>query len=126
LAAGGRARAEAAAGSKSTANPTQLRTIRRIGGEGYPATEERPAFSRSCVAVADDRLQRRADGLAARVEALAQALRAGGVSEEASAQLLSNASAAVLQALRLELLIEQPKPAAAPRRSVVPVIRLAA
>ena len=74
----------------------------------------------------DDRLQRRADGLAARVEALAQALRAGGVSEEASAQLLSNASAAVLQALRLELLVEQSRPAAAPRRSVVPVIRLAA
>jgi hypothetical protein len=59
----------------------------------------------------DDRLQRRADGLAARVEALAQALRASGVSEEASTQLLSNASAAVLQALRLEVLVEQ-RPAA--------------
>jgi hypothetical protein len=56
----------------------------------------------------DDRLQRRADGLAARVEALAEALRAGGVSEEASAELLARASAAVLQALRLELLVEQP------------------
>lgn len=54
--------------------------------------------------MADDRLQRRADRLAARVEALAEALRAGGVSEEASAQLLSHASAAVLQALRLELI----------------------
>lgn len=42
--------------------------------------------------------------LAARVEALAGALRASGVSEEASAQLLSRASAAVLQALNLELL----------------------
>jgi hypothetical protein len=50
----------------------------------------------------DDHLQRRADSLAARVEALAQALRAGGISEEASAQLLSHASAAVLQALNLE------------------------
>jgi hypothetical protein len=30
----------------------------------------------------DDRLQRRADGLAARIEALAQALRASGVSDE--------------------------------------------
>jgi hypothetical protein len=76
--------------------------------------------------MADDRLQRRADGLAARVEALAEALRAGGVPEEASAQLLSNASAAVLQALRLELLVEQRTPAAAPQRSLVPVIRLAA
>ncbi|HKN63594.1 MAG TPA: hypothetical protein VJV76_04600 [Gaiellaceae bacterium] len=54
----------------------------------------------------DDRLQRRADGLAARVEALAQALRASGASEEASAQLLSQASAAVLQALRLEELTQ--------------------
>ena len=54
----------------------------------------------------DDRLQRRADRLATRVEALAEALRAGGVPEEASAQLLSHASAAVLQALRLELLVE--------------------
>jgi hypothetical protein len=50
----------------------------------------------------DDRLQRRADGLAARVEALAEALRASGASDEASAELLSQASAAVLQALRLE------------------------
>jgi hypothetical protein len=57
--------------------------------------------------MADDRLQRRADGLVTRVDALAQALRACGVSDEASAQLLSHASAAVLQALRLELLTEQ-------------------
>lgn len=74
----------------------------------------------------DDRLQRRADGLAARVEALAEALRAGGVSDEASAQLLADASAAVLQALRLELLVEQATVVAAPQRSLVPVIRLAA
>jgi hypothetical protein len=57
----------------------------------------------------DDRQQRRADGLAARVEALAQALEASGASEEASAELLCQASAAVLQALRLELLVE-PRP----------------
>jgi hypothetical protein len=74
----------------------------------------------------DDRLQRRADGLAARVEALAEALRAGGVPEEVSSRLLSHASAAVLQALRLELLIEQPEAPAAPRRDHVCVIRLAA
>jgi hypothetical protein len=55
----------------------------------------------------DDSLQRRADELAERVEALAEALRAGDVPEGASAQLLSSASAAVLQALRLELLLEQ-------------------
>jgi hypothetical protein len=59
----------------------------------------------------DDLLQSRADGLAARVEALAAALQACGAPEEASAQLLSQASAAVLQALRLELLVERPEPA---------------
>jgi hypothetical protein len=57
--------------------------------------------------MADDPLQRRADELAARVEALAAALRDGGVPEEASAQLLARASTAVLTALRLELLLEQ-------------------
>jgi len=56
----------------------------------------------------DDRLQRSADRLAARVEALAEALHASGASEEASAQLLSQASTAALQALRLELLGEPP------------------
>jgi hypothetical protein len=54
----------------------------------------------------DDPLQRRADRLVERIDALAEALRAGGVSEEASAELLSQASSAVLQALRLELLVE--------------------
>jgi hypothetical protein len=56
--------------------------------------------------MADD-LQKRADGLAACVDALAEALRDGGVSDEDSAQILSQASAAVLQALRLELLADQ-------------------
>jgi hypothetical protein len=56
--------------------------------------------------MADDPLQRRADGLVERVDALAEALRAGGVSDDASAELLSQASSAVLQALRLELLVE--------------------
>ena len=74
---------------------------------GY-ARQERPTNPRSSVVMTDDRLQRRADGLAARVEALAEALRASGASEEASAQLLSQASAAALQALRLEVLVEQP------------------
>jgi len=61
----------------------------------------------------DDRLQRRADCLAACVEALADALQASGASGEASAQLLSQASTAVLQALRLELLLDEPvEPAA--------------
>jgi hypothetical protein len=76
--------------------------------------------------MADDRLQRRADGLAARVEALAEALRAGHVQEEASAQLLSHASTAVLLALRLELLLAQAPPAEEPRYSAEPVVRLVA
>jgi len=54
----------------------------------------------------DDPLQRRADGLVKRVDALAEALRAGGVFDDASAKLLSQASSAILQALRLELLGE--------------------
>ncbi len=55
----------------------------------------------------DDRLQGHADRLAACVQALAEALHASGVPEEASAKLLTQASAAVLQALRLELLVER-------------------
>jgi hypothetical protein len=51
-------------------------------------------------------LQRRAADLAARVEAFARALQECGVPEEASAELLSRVSAAVLQALSLELLVE--------------------
>jgi hypothetical protein len=74
----------------------------------------------------DDRLQRRAHALAARVEALAEALRAGGVSEEASSQLLSSASAAVLQALRLELLVEQAELADRPGQAEKAEPRLAA
>jgi hypothetical protein len=56
----------------------------------------------------DEPLQRHADRLAAQVEALAKALQASGVSDEASAELLSSASAAVLQALRLEVLVGAP------------------
>jgi hypothetical protein len=63
--------------------------------------------------VIDDPLQRRANRLAARVEALADALQASGASEEASAQLLTQASVAVLQALQLELVVEQPRKFAA-------------
>jgi len=57
----------------------------------------------------DDRLQQRAAQLAARVEALAKALRACGVPEENSVELLSRASAAVLQALNLEVLLDEPR-----------------
>jgi hypothetical protein len=58
--------------------------------------------------MAGDRLQQRSDRLASRVEALAAALRDCGVPEETSAELISRASVAVLQALSLEVLLEQP------------------
>jgi hypothetical protein len=54
----------------------------------------------------DVALERRAADLAARVEAFARALQESGVPEEASVELLSSVSAAVLQALSLELLVE--------------------
>jgi len=76
--------------------------------------------------MARSRLQSRADGLAARVEGLAEALHASGVAEEASAELLWRASAAVLQALNLELLLEQPTPAAGTQLGLEPDVRLAA
>jgi hypothetical protein len=60
--------------------------------------------------MARDGLQQRSDRLAARVEALAAALRDSGVPEATSAELMSRASAAVLQALSLELLLELPAP----------------
>ena len=58
-------------------------------------------------------LQNRADGLAARVEGLARALQESRVPEDTAARLLSHASTAALQVLTLELLLEQPEPAAA-------------
>jgi hypothetical protein len=84
--------------------------------------------------MASDPLQSRADALAARVEAFAAALRAGGVSEETSERLLSQASSAALQALTLELLLEQagptaasqPGPTFAPETPLEPGFRLAA
>jgi hypothetical protein len=60
------------------------------------------------------RLQKRADGLAACIDGLAAALHESHVAEETAARLLSQASTAALQALTLELLLEQPGPAAAP------------
>jgi hypothetical protein len=63
--------------------------------------------------MARDRLQQRSDRLATRVEALAAALRDSSVPEEASAELMSRASAAALEALSLELLLEPPEPLAA-------------
>ena len=56
--------------------------------------------------MASDPLQSRADALAARVEAFAAALRARGVPDDTAERLLSRASAAALQALTLELLLE--------------------
>ena len=57
--------------------------------------------------MAGDSLQSRADVFAARIEAFAAALRASGVSADTSERLLSQASAAALQALTLELLLAE-------------------
>jgi hypothetical protein len=80
--------------------------------------------------MASDPLQSRADALAARIEALAAALRESGVSDAASARLLSRASAAALQALTLELLLEEADAPAAgeilPGTSGAPDVPLAA
>ncbi|HEU5214774.1 MAG TPA: hypothetical protein VFU30_04465 [Gaiellaceae bacterium] len=64
--------------------------------------------------------------LAARVEALAEALRACGAPEEASAQLLSRASAVVLQALNLELLLERSRTVVEPPQDPQLDLRLVA
>jgi hypothetical protein len=82
----------------------------------------------------DERLQDRADGLAARVEALAAALHASGIPEETAARVVGRASTAVLQALTLELLLDRrrrpsvgaPKPAAGQRNRPKLGVRLAA
>jgi len=63
-----------------------------------------------------DTLQQRSDRYAARVEALGVALRDSGVPDEACAELMSRASAAVLQALSLEVLLDRPAPEAEPER----------
>ena len=77
--------------------------------------------------MASDLLQSRADELASRVEALAAALHGSGVPEETSARLLSQASAAVLQALTLDLLLEPPEaPAIEGETPAEPRFRLAA
>ena len=57
-------------------------------------------------------LEQRSELLAARVDALARALRASGVADAAASRLLEAASSAVLHALTLELLLA-PEPARA-------------
>lgn len=65
------------------------------------------------VVMQDGALQERSERFAARVEALAVALLESGVSEDAAARLLANASTAVLHALTLELLVA-PEPVTTP------------
>ena len=64
-------------------------------------------------------LQDRSDRLAALVEGLGAALRSSGVAEDATSRLLENASAAVLDALTLDLMFTDDPPA--PRVSSAPV-----
>ncbi len=66
-----------------------------------------------------DALQDRSERLAALVDGLGAALRSSGVPEEAASRMLENASAAVLDALTLELMLSDDPPA--PRRVAAPV-----
>jgi len=61
-------------------------------------------------------LQDRSERLAALVDELGAALRGSGVAEDTTSRLLGNASAAVLDALTLDLMLpdDPPAPAAAP------------
>jgi hypothetical protein len=55
-------------------------------------------------------LQDRSDRLASLVDELGAALRSGGVAEDAAARLLASASAAVLDALTLDLMFADDPP----------------
>jgi len=67
-----------------------------------------------------------------RIDALASALRAAGVSPERGERLLARAAAATLDAVALDLLLERPEPSAhvsrraEPRADERPPVRLAA
>jgi Mrp family chromosome partitioning ATPase len=80
--------------------------IRRIGALRVLRRERNVRRLGESPAVVGDSLQTRADAFAARIEALAAALRASGVPGETAERLISQASAAALQALTLELLLE--------------------
>lgn len=56
-------------------------------------------------------LQDRSERLAALVEQLGAALRSSGVADDAAARVLENASAAVLDALTLEVMLTDARPA---------------
>jgi hypothetical protein len=76
-------------------------------------------------------LQDRSDHLAALVDQLGAALRSAGVADDAASRLLENASAAVLDALTLDLMLPDEPPAsrvAAPveEHAAEPILPLAA
>jgi hypothetical protein len=75
-------------------------------------------------------LEDRSERLASLVDGLGAALRSSGVADEAASRLLESASAAVLDALTLDLMREDdpPAPVAAPveKPAVEPVFPLAA
>ncbi len=77
-------------------------------------------------------LQDRSERLASLVDKLGAALRDSGVADDAASRLLESASAAVLDALTLEVMLsdDPPAPVATPRRGeeppAAPVLPLAA
>ena len=56
-------------------------------------------------------LEERSERLAALVQELSAAMRSSGVADDAAARVLENASAAVLDALTLDLMLEDVPPA---------------
>ena len=77
-----------------------------------------------------DALQDRSERLASLVEGLGAALRGSGIADDAASRLLENASAAVLDALTLDVMLSDDPPAHAATRveepAVEPVLPLAA
>jgi hypothetical protein len=65
-------------------------------------------------------LQDRTERLASLVDKLGAALRSTGVADDAAARLLENASAAVLDALTLDLMLPDDSPVAAPAPAAPP------
>ena len=74
-------------------------------------------------------LQERSERLASLVDGLSAALRSSGVADDAASRLLENASAAVLDALTLDLMLPDDSPvptAVAVEATVEPTLPLAA
>src|SRR5438270_13309681 len=121
-----------AAGSESAQpRPQATRELRHLQEEGefgaYPASEYPSCGGRNVRRMGESpfemspgELQDRSERLAALVDELGAALRSSGVAEDAASRLLENASAAVLDALTLDLMLPDDAPASAPAQAPEP------